>query len=327
MVASASFLLLEDTIVSAALLGLSACGLIISLKLLNFPDLSIDGAFALGGAITAISLRAGVSPIASVALAMCAGAVSGLAVAALHCYFGIGKLMAGILMLGVLYSAGLLIMGGANAGLLQYPSVFDIHAMLAGSPLAFAAPLLNIIIAAFPVIVSLLFLFWLLRTRFGVTLRACGSNREALQSCGIDPRPFEMSGMALAGMLPAMAGSLTAQNRGAADVNMGVGLILVALASFLIGRALIKSVLWIGSAMSRDQQKLRQFDVYFSHAPAAKLLLASALLGSLIYQCLLLVAIRCGLWSGGVRFLTSMLVIAFLMGFRERIIRDEQGLF
>ncbi len=268
--------------------GLAALGVYISFRVLNFPDLSVDGTFPLGAAVTATLIARGWDPFAALAVAAAAGMAGGLWTAVLSTRFRIQGLLAGVLTMIMLYSLNLRVMGRPNLPLLGRPSVFRVLGVWVGIPTewgnALTAGLFGLGCAA-----TLVLMF---QTEAGLALRASGDNPTMAQAYGLSPSQQLAVGLALSNGLVALAGGLAAQYSGFADINMGIGTIVAALASVIIG------------------------EIVFRPRGVGFALLAT-LLGSIVYRGAILVALRYGARLGftasDLRLLTALVVLIALI--------------
>jgi putative tryptophan/tyrosine transport system permease protein len=220
---------------SGFLFGLVALAIYLSFRVLNFPDVTVDGSFPLGGAVAAILISGGTDPYLATVCAALAGAAAGLFTAGLNVFLNILHLFAGILTMIALYSINLRIMGRPNVSLLGDRTVLSPVESL-GLPTYVAMPIVFAVI----VIVVKLLLDRFLASKLGLAMRATGGNPEMSTAQGIDNKAMILLGIALANALVALAGALFAQNQGSADVTMGVGLIMIGLASLIAGESFIR---------------------------------------------------------------------------------------
>ena len=223
------------TVLSSVELGviyaIMALGVFLSFRTLNMPDLTVDGSFVLGAAVSAVLCTAG-RPLAGIALALIAGALAGCITALLHTKLEIQPILAGILTMLALYSINLKVMGGrANIPLLNRDSLFSLPEGLPGAE--YAALLIS-----FALLLAVLFLLYLfLKTRLGLVLRATGDNEQMVRALGVSTDMTKVIGLALANALVALSGALIAQYQSFADVGMGIGMVIIGLASVIIGEA------------------------------------------------------------------------------------------
>ena len=213
--------------------GIMVLGVYLTFRVLDFPDLTVDGSLPLGAAIASVAITKGISPFAALFMAAAAGFLAGMVTALLNTKLKVLHLLASILTMTALYSINIRIMGGPNVSLLGQPTVFDPLKKL-GLPGYWAAPLIFMIIA---VIVTIL-IVWFLHTELGQALMATGDNPKMITSCGVNTHNMILMGVGLSNALVAFSGALVAQNQGAADVTMGVGTIIAGLASVIVGETL-----------------------------------------------------------------------------------------
>ena len=218
---------------TALILGLAysslALGIYISMRIFNIPDITTDGSFTLGGAVTATLTLAGVSPALSLPLAFGAGAIAGMATGWIHTRLRVNALLAGILVASALYSINLIIMGRSNLPLINLPSIFTIF------HLPVSESLNQIFILILFTSVLLFLLHHLLRSDFGLAMRATGNNENMIRSLGVNTDRMKITGLALANGLVALSGYLITAVEGYADINMGIGVIMLGLGSVMIG--------------------------------------------------------------------------------------------
>lgn len=218
------------------LFALVALGVYISFRILQFPDLTVDGSFPLGAAVSAVLIVSGVDAYLSVLVAAVAGAMAGIVTAWLNVRLKILHLLASILTMIALYSINLRIMGRPNIALLGENTVFSPLDNL-DIPSYVAVP----IALAIMVLVVKIGLDWFLNSEIGLAMRATGENPRMARAQGINTNFYIIGGMALSNALVAVAGALFAQSQGAADVTLGVGVIVVGLAAVIGGEALMNT--------------------------------------------------------------------------------------
>lgn len=220
---------------SGLIYALVALGVLISFGILDFPDLTADGSFPLGGAVFAVCVTHGMNPWLACALAGMAGAVAGLMTGWLHVSLKIMQLLASILVMVALYSINLRIMGSPNLPLLGQESVFSPLINSDSTNQYWVQPL---VIFGF-VIVAKLFMDWFFSTEIGLSIRATGVNARMTQAQGINTSRTLLLGLALSNALIGLAGALFVQTQGGADISIGIGTIVVGLAAVIIGETLI----------------------------------------------------------------------------------------
>ncbi len=259
--------------------GVMALGVYITYRILDFPDMTVDGSITLGAAVAAILIRGGQSPWLGLALAPLAGALAGLITGILHAKFRIAPLLAGILTMTGLYSVNLRIMGRANLPLLGVKTVADALYTL-GAPSKIRWVLCGLVSIA--AIIFLLCRFF--KTELGLALRATGDNEIMGESQGINVDNMKILGLVLGNALVAFSGAMVAQLQGFADMGMGIGTIVAGLAAVIIGETLIDT----------------------GTIPRA---LMAVVCGSLTYRVVISLALRMGLQATDLKLVTAVLVV------------------
>ncbi len=299
---------MEVIVTSALEQGLLYCfmvlGVFITFRVLDFPDLTVDGSLPLGAAVTAMFITNGASPFAAtaagVAAGLCAGCVTGL----LHMLLKSGgsdtnygpKLLAGILTMTALYTINLRIMGRSNIPLLGVDGVFEkIGDFLSATMVSWN---LILALAAIALVVKYL-LDWFLHTEFGLTLQATGDNEQMIRAMGTNTQLTRIIGLGIANALVALTGALVAQQQGFADVGMGIGTIVAGLAGVIMGEVIFgeRSVSWV---------------------------LFSVIGGSIVYRLLIAVSLRFGIAPTDLKLLTAVLVVVALSvpTIRKKVVRS-----
>lgn len=213
--------------------SLVVLSLFLSYSMLNVCDLSTDGCFTLGAAVGAMVAIAGY-PYLSLPAAVCAGMCSGFVTAVLQTRMGVDSLLAGIVVNTGLYSVNIAIMGGKSlVNLNKVPTVFSMLKDVL-KPTALKG-LETLIVALLAVTIVVVFLSWFLRTRLGLSIRATGNNPDMVRSSSINPIMTTTVGLTISNGFTALSGCLLAQSQKSADINIGSGMLTVALASLLIG--------------------------------------------------------------------------------------------
>ena len=213
--------------------GLVAMGVYLTFRILDFPDLTVDGSFTLGAAVTATLIVTGFNPYLSTLFGTLAAASAGLITAWLNLRFNILHLLASILTMTALYTINLRVMGKPNVALIMEPTVLTPFESL-GIP----AMYLKVIFVGVCAIIAGLLVAWFLYTQYGLAMRAVGSNKRMAQANGIVVNEKVYVGLALSNGLVGLAGALFAQTNGFADSTMGIGTIVVGLAAVIIGESL-----------------------------------------------------------------------------------------
>lgn len=264
--------------------GFLVLGVYLTFKVLDFPDLTVDGSFPLGGAIAATFIFRGGDPFLGTVLAVGGGVIAGLMTGVLHTRLKINKLLSGILAMVSLYSINLMIMGRANVSLLRtttiYRTTFKFFNIQAG-----AIPVI-VFLAIFTALILAL-LTWFLSTELGFAIRATGDNEQMIRGLGVNTNNTKLICLAISNGLVALSGALVAQDQGFSDIGMGVGMIIIGLASVIIGEVIFP-------------------------ARRMPLILLGIIGGSIIYRLLISTALRLGLAPTNLKLITAILVIIAL---------------
>ncbi|MFC4388090.1 ABC transporter permease [Gracilibacillus marinus] len=238
---------------SGMIYALMALGVYLSFRILDFPDLTVDGSFVTGGAVAAISIVNGVPPIIATFYAIIAGFLAGMVTGILNTKGKINPLLSGILMMIALYSINLRIMGKPNVALLNEPTLFNqlegiwealgIDAFFNGILTTLGADRLPgtwvvLIVMIFITFIIKFITDYFLKTEVGLALRATGDNEKMIRSFSANTDTLTIVGLGISNALVALSGALVAQYSGFTDVNMGIGMIVIGLASVIIGEAI-----------------------------------------------------------------------------------------
>ena len=235
---------MPSAVAQGLLWGLMALGVYITFRLLDIADLTVDGSFAVGGAVTVMLMMAGLPAWLATILAMLVGIVTGICTGFLHTKLGIPAILAGILTQFALYSVNLRIMGQSNrtASVRNFGMIFDSKThgkgFLMSSLYIQEALLVGVIIAA----IAIALFYWYFGTERGSAIRAVGSNAAMARAQGININSMKMIGLALSNGIVALAGGLMTQFQGTADVNMGRGAVVIGLAAIIIGEVLCDAI-------------------------------------------------------------------------------------
>ena len=214
--------------------SLVALGVLISFRILTFPDLTVDGSFPLGGAVAATLIASGHNPFLATGVAILAGALAGFTTAWLNVRLKIMDLLASILMMIALYSINLRVMGKPNIPLINEPTIFSML-LPAWMPDYVERPLVLLVV----VVLAKWLLDWFFASEIGLAMRATGANARMARAQGIATGRATLAGMALANALVAAGGALFAQTQGGADISMGIGVIVIGLAAVIIGENIL----------------------------------------------------------------------------------------
>lgn len=227
-----------DFYLTALILGLClsamALGIFISMKIFNIPDITTDGSYTLGAVVTAVLLTAHWNVLAVIPVVLICGAIAGTLTGLIHTKLKIDALLAGILVMTALYSINLSILGRSNVPLLEVSNIFS-NLQLFSNPVYN-----NVSIAVTFIAIITLVIGYVLRTDFGIAMRATGNSASMTRALGINNNRMKIMGLAIANSLTALSGYLVAQFQNFTDINMGIGIVITGLGSVLIGEALIK---------------------------------------------------------------------------------------
>lgn len=266
--------MLLGTLEQSFIFAVMVLGVYISYKILDFPDMTVDGSFPLGAAVAAASIVKGVNPILALILAMAAGAAAGFITGIIHVKLRVTNLLAGIIVMTGLYSINLRIMGKSNIPLFSVKHLFN------GNVSA-------IVVVAVILLIVKLGMDFLLKTKFGFALKALGDNESLIISLGLNEKTLKIYGLMLANSLVALSGAVLAQYQGFADVGMGTGTIITGLASIIIGDALFgkKKVIKISMMV---------------------------IFGTIIYRTIIALSLKVGMNASDLKLITSALVVIII---------------
>jgi putative tryptophan/tyrosine transport system permease protein len=226
-----------DFYLSALLQGLClsaiALGIFISMKIFNIPDITTDGSYTLGGVVTAKMLVLHQPVFVTLPIVIVAGALAGAFTGLIHTKLKINALLAGILVMTALYSVNLTLMGRSNIPLINTSSIFTLL-NISADPNHNTFWILLVFVAVVTLIIG-----YLLKTDFGIAMRATGNSETMIRALGVNTDRMKITGLALANALTALSGFLITQFQDYADINMGIGIVIVGLGSVIIAETLI----------------------------------------------------------------------------------------
>ena len=266
--------MLQATIEQSLIFAIMVLGVYISFRILNFPDMTVDGTFPLGAAISAKLLTLGVNPYLTLLVALVAGAVAGAVTGLIHVKLKVKDLLAGILVMTALYSVNLRVMGKSNIPLFEEDNIFNTEYSM----------MITIVVL---ILISKFLLDYLLKTKFGFALKALGDNENLIVSLGLNEEKYKIYGLMIANAFVAFSGAVLAQYQGFADVGMGTGIIVIGLASIIIGDTLFG--------------KRRRF--------AGTTIV---IIGSILYRGVIAVTLSMGMDASDLKLITSVIVIVIL---------------
>jgi putative ABC transport system permease protein len=292
--------LLIGSLTIGLILSLLAFGILISFRVIAFEDLTVDGSLTLGGATAAALIVSGTGPLAATAVGCLAGGIAGAITATLHTRCGINRLLSGILVMTALYSVNLRVMGKSNIPLLTQRTVMDYADTLAlrmwdedriirifgweASARDLCALILMALAAA--AIGGLLFAFF--RTNLGLAIQAIGDNSAMIRALGVNVERMTILGLFISNSLIGLAGALLAQYQGFADVQMGIGMLVMGVASVILGESLVGT-------------------------KRIGFLITGAVMGSVLFRLLIAIALRWGLDPNDLKLITAVFVFAALV--------------
>ena len=280
--------LIISTIAQGLLWALLALGVFITFRILDVADLTVEGSFPMGAAISAVLITMGVNPWITVIVAGIGGMIAGAVTGWIHTKLKIPALLAGILTMIALYSVNLHIMGKANISLLRMDTVYSaIHSM--GISNAVALTIIGVVVT----VVVGLFLFWFFGTELGTSIRATGVNPQMIRAQGVNTDTMIVLGLLLSNGFVAVSGALIAQSQGFADIGMGVGTIVIGLASVIIGEVLFASSTVVRKLFGNSSFVLSLVAVVF---------------GSIIYRIVIATVLYLGMPPNDLKLFTAILV-------------------
>ena len=266
--------MLQATIEQSLIFAIMVLGVYISFRILNFPDMTVDGTFPLGAAISAKLLTLGVNPYLTLLVALVAGAVAGAVTGLIHVKLKVKDLLAGILVMTALYSVNLRVMGKSNIPLFEEDNIFNTEYSM----------MITIVVL---ILISKFILDYLLKTKFGFALKALGDNENLIVSLGLNEEKYKIYGLMIANAFVAFSGAVLAQYQGFADVGMGTGIIVIGLASIIIGDTLFGK-----------RRRLAGTTI--------------VIIGSILYRGVIAVTLSMGMDASDLKLITSVIVIIIL---------------
>lgn len=274
-----------DFYLTALLQGLCfsgiALGIYISMKIFNIPDITSNGSYTLGGVLTAVLLTRHLPGYLVLPAVVFIGGISGAITGVIHTKLRINPLLAGILVMTALYSINLTLMGRSNLPLIGTWSVFTFIQVVGNVNQN------TLLLLGFIVLTITLLIGYLLKTDFGIAMRATGNSESMIRSLGVNTDRMKIIGLALANALTAVSGYLITQFQGFADINMGIGIVVIGLGSVIIAEVLIN---WLRIA-------------------SIWIILALVLAGAVIFQLVLAVTLSIGVDANLLQLVTAVFVL------------------
>ena len=279
--------LLLSVLEQGMIYAIMALGVYITYKILDFPDLTVDGSFPMGAAIAAVMISRDMNPLLTLPVSFGAGVLVGICTGLIHVKLKVRDLLSGIIMMTGLYSVNLAIAGRANLPIYNKTTIFEKYCP------AFLADFDKVIIIAVIMLISKYLLDWYLRTKSGMMLRAVGDNDRLVTSLHVDKGFVKIVGLAVANGLVSLGGCIFAQQQRYFDVSMGTGTVVIGLASVIIGTSLFRKV-------------------------TALRVTSSVVIGSVIYKACVALAISLGIPSTYMKVVTAILFLLILVLGTER---------
>ena len=273
---------MEGAVSQGILWGLMTLGVYFTFRILNVADMTVDGSFATGGAITAVLICKGMNPVLTLLFVFIAGTICGLVTGFMNTKLKINILLASILTQIALYSINIRIMGKANTPLLGNPTMMSQLKTLLGGKITTTTCSLIIGVVVIAIVIAIC--YWFFGTEYGSAIRATGSNENMVRAMGVNTDTTKIVGLMLSNGLVALSGALVAQSQGYADVGMGTGTIVIGLASIIIGEVVFGS----------------HFGFWYT--------LISVVFGSIVYRIVIAVVLQLGLKSTDLKLLTALIV-------------------
>jgi len=266
--------MLIGTLEQSLIFAIMVMGVYISFRILDFPDMTVDGSFPLGASIVASCLVKGMNPVLALFLAIVGGSIAGFITGYINVKYKIANLLAGIIVMTGLYSINIKIMGRSNISLFTVNHLFTLH-------------INKLLLISIIVIICKLALDFLFKTKFGFILKALGDNETLVETLGVDKSKLKIYGLVISNGIVALSGGLYAQYQGFSDVGMGTGTIVTGLASIIIGETIIKN--------------RRKFA-----------LTTTVIVGTIIYKVIITLALKIGFNASDLKLISAIIVVVIL---------------
>lgn len=285
--------------------GIMALGVYITYKILDFPDLTVDGSFPMGAAITAVMITKGVSAALTLPVCFLAGGIAGALTGLIHVKLKVRDLLSGIIMMTALYTINLRIAGRANLPFYKEATVFE-NGLTNGIFTGAAEPWKTVIVMAVIMMLVKLLLDLYMQTGSGFLLRAVGDNASIVTAMGQDRGKVKILGLSIANGLVSLGGCLFAQQQRCFEISVGTGTVVVGLASVIIGTSIYQKL----DGKGRLTGKL--------HSLRIGMITASVIAGSVLYKACVALAIHLGLKSTDLKLITAVLFLMILVFSMEK---------
>ncbi|MDP0489273.1 MAG: ABC transporter permease [Fusobacterium sp. JB021] len=266
--------MLVGTLEQSLIFAIMVMGVYISFRILDFPDMTVDGSFPLGASIVASCLVKGVNPVLALILAVIGGSIAGFITGYINVKYKIANLLAGIIVMTGLYSINIKIMGRSNISLFTVNHLFTLN-------------INKLLLIGIIVVLCKLALDFLFKTKFGFILKALGDNETLVETLGVNKNKLKIYGLVISNGIVALSGGLYAQYQGFADVGMGTGTIVTGLASIIIGETIIKN--------------RRKFA-----------LTTTVIVGTIIYKIIITLALKIGFNASDLKLISAIIVVVIL---------------
>ena len=283
--------LLISVLEQGMIYAIMALGIYITYKILDFPDLTVDGSFPMGAAIAAVLISKDFNPVLTLPICFLAGAVVGTLTGLIHVKLKVRDLLSGIIMMTALYTVNLRIAGRANLPIYNKVTIFE-NDLVKSMPEAIL-PFKNVVVIVIITFACKYILDWYLETKAGMLLRAVGDNDKIITSLSVDKGKVKIIGLAIANGLVSLSGCIFAQEQRFFDVSMGTGTMVIGLASVIIGTSLFRRITFLRVT-------------------------TSVVIGSVIYKACVALAINLGVASTDLKFITAALFLIILVLGMER---------
>ena len=278
--------LLISVLEQGMIYAIMALGIYITYKILDFPDLTVDGSFPMGAAIAAVLISKDFNPVLTLPICFLAGAVVGTLTGLIHVKLKVRDLLSGIIMMTALYTVNLRIAGRANLPIYNKVTIFE-NDLVKSMPEAIL-PFKNVVVIVIITFACKYILDWYLETKAGMLLRAVGDNDKIITSLSVDKGKVKIIGLAIANGLVSLSGCIYAQQQRSFEISIGTGAVVIGLASVIIGTSLFKKVTFFRVT-------------------------SSVVVGSILYKACVAVAMFAGISPNAIKLITAVLFLIILV--------------
>lgn len=286
-------MLLLSVLEQGMIYGILALGVYITYKILDFPDLTVDGSFPFGAALTVRMITGlGLPPVLTLPVSFLGGALVGICTGLIHVKLKVRDLLSGIIMMTALYTVNLWVAGAGYVPIFNKESIFD-NAVVNGLFPPFLMNMKNVLIILVITLASKYLLDWYLSTKSGFLLRAAGDNDCLVTSMGVDKGLVKIAGLSIANGLVSLSGCIYAQQQRSFEISIGTGAVVIGLASVIIGTSLLQKLTWLKVT-------------------------ASVIIGSILYKGCVALAMFVGIDANAIKLVTSALFLVILVVSMDR---------